>query len=148
MNSNVPADAVCSTARLLPFSRQQILAVFANGRRLAAWWGPDGFSNSFERFEFRPEGRWTFLMHGPDGKTYPNESRFLATDLDRIVIEHVSPPCFTLTVSLVEQEQGTLLGWHQAFDDPRVAAGVRHIVEPANEQNLDRLYRELALPSA
>lgn len=147
MHSNAPVDAVCATARLLPFTRQQILAAFADGRRLAAWWGPDGFSNSFELFEFRPGGRWKFLMQGPDGKTYPNESRFLAIDLDRIVIEHLSQPCFTLTVSLAEQAQGTVLAWHQAFDDPRVAAGVRHIVEPANEQNLDRLHRELMLPA-
>jgi hypothetical protein len=30
------------------------------------------------------------------------------------------------------------------FEDPAVAARIRHIVEPANEQNLDRLQSVLA----
>jgi hypothetical protein len=30
------------------------------------------------------------------------------------------------------------------FDNPEVAAAVRHIVEPANEQNLARLAAEVA----
>ncbi|WP_435016549.1 hypothetical protein TA3x_004118 [Tundrisphaera sp. TA3] len=34
---------------------------------------------------------------------------------------------------------GTLLTWDQAFVDDAVAQAIRHIVEPANEQNLDRL---------
>jgi hypothetical protein len=36
-----------------------------------------------------------------------------------------------------------LVEWVQAFDSPEVAAAVRHIVEPANEQNLDRLTAEV-----
>jgi hypothetical protein len=37
-----------------------------------------------------------------------------------------------------------LLRWHQAFDDPQVAASIWHIIEPANEQNLNRLHKALA----
>jgi hypothetical protein len=38
---------------------------------------------------------------------------------------------------------GTLVTWEQVFDDPAVANAIRHIVEPANEQNLDRLTAEV-----
>ena len=34
------------------------------------------------------------------------------------------------------------LGYHAEFEDPKVAA-VRHIAEPGNEQNLDRLHMHL-----
>jgi hypothetical protein len=41
----------------------------------------------------------------------------------------------------------TLLRGRQAFDDPAVATAFRHIIEPANEQNLDRLQAALAARS-
>jgi uncharacterized protein YndB with AHSA1/START domain len=132
-------DGVFSTRRRLPFAPDQVFAAFADPIRLAAWWGPDGFTNTFEVFEFKAQGRWTFVMHGPDGKRCPNENLFLETSPRRIVVRHVSAPHFTLTVTLVDVDGQTNLDWHQAFDDPGVAAGVAHIAVPANEQNLDRL---------
>jgi hypothetical protein len=50
-------------------------------------------------------------------------------------------PQFSIT--LQEQPAGTLVLWEQAFDDDAVASAIRHIVEPANEQNLDRLRAEV-----
>ena len=139
------ADGICATRRLLPHPRSAVHAAFADPARLARWWGPDGFSNTFEVFEFQPQGRWTFVMHGPDGRAYPNQSVFLATSQERIVIQHVNQPHFTLTVTLSDQDGGqTLLEWRQAFDDPQVAASIWHIIQPANEQNLDRLEQALA----
>lgn len=84
-------------------------------------------------------------MIGPDGKVYPNESVFEAIEADRrVVIRHVCQPVFTLTITLEPSSGGTLLHWQQAFADAAVASAVRHIVVPANEQNLDRLSAELA----
>jgi uncharacterized protein YndB with AHSA1/START domain len=104
------------------------------------WWGPAGFSNTFEVFEFKPGGHWKFVMHGPDGADYPNESQFLELQAPtKLVIQHANQPRFKLTVSLDAAGSGTRLHWAQAFEDSQVAAHVRHIVEPANEQNLDRL---------
>jgi hypothetical protein len=37
------------------------------------------------------------------------------------------------------QDSGTAVTWAQEFEDSAAAARIRHIVEPANEQNLDRL---------
>lgn len=145
MPSTPSPDGVCATQRLLPFARPAVFAAFASAADLATWWGPDGFSNRFDVFEFRPQGRWIFTMQGPDGARYPNESVFLETSPARIVIRHACAPFFTLTVTLDDAaDGGTLLHWRQAFDDPRVAASVWHIIEPANEQNLDRLSAVLA----
>jgi len=79
-------------------------------------------------------------MIGPDGKTYPNESVFSSIEVDRqVVIQHVCQPHFQLTITLEPSAGGTLLSWVQTFADASVAQNIRHIVEPANEQNLDRL---------
>lgn len=145
MNSSPKADGVCATRRRLPFSAAEIVAAFADARSLAAWWGPAGFTNTFELFEFKPQGRWRFTMHGPDGTDYLNENVFLQTSPTQVVIRHVLVPLFTLTITLTESDGGTLLTWHQAIDDAQFAAGVWHIIVPANEQNLDRLHAVLTV---
>jgi hypothetical protein len=84
-------------------------------------------------------------MQGPDGKRYPNEAIFAQIEPNaRVRIRHTCAPYFELTIALQEAKAGTLVTWVQEFDDPQVAESVRHIVEPANEQNLTRLERELA----
>ena len=141
MNASTSArdDGSFATSRPFPYPATQLLNAFAHADRLARWWGPDGFTNQFEVFEFRPQGRWTFVMQGPDGQRYPNACLFLETGPQRIVIRHTVVPLFTLTIWLTETDGHTQLHWHQAFDDPAVAAAVAHIVVPANEQNLNRL---------
>jgi carbon monoxide dehydrogenase subunit G len=120
-----------------------------NPERLARWWGPDGFTNTFERFEFRPGGQWVFTMHGPDGKSYPNQATFSRIEPDLgVCIRHTCAPYFDLNIGLEAIPSGTRVTWVQRFDDAQVGEAVRHIVEPANEQNLTRLANELAAPVA
>lgn len=138
-------DSTLRTARTLPYSPLEIYGAFSAPAVLASWWGPDGFTNTFETFEFEVGGRWVFTMHGPDGRSYDNTSRFLALDPgERVVIRHDCAPLFTLTVRLAAVADGTHLSWDQAFDDAQTAQAVKAIVEDANEQNLDRLTRALA----
>lgn len=138
-------DRIFRTERTLPYPPQVVYDAFSRPDVLASWWGPDGFTNTFDVFDFRVGGRWTFVMHGPDGKQYPNTSLFTALEpASTIVIRHDCLPLFTLTVRLAGAGPGTRLMWEQAFDDRSTAQAVRPIVEPANEQNLDRLARALA----
>jgi uncharacterized protein YndB with AHSA1/START domain len=139
------ADRTLSTSRTLAASPGQIYAAFASGERLARWWGPKGFRNTFQVFEPRTGGAWRFVMHGPNGADYPNDSRFDAlVPGERIVIRHLSGPPFTLTVTLAPEGAGTRLTWQQAFDSASECESVRRIVVGANEENLDRLEAELA----
>lgn len=132
--------SIFKTQRQLSATPAAVFAAIADPARLATWWGPEGFTNQFETFEFKVGGRWVFTMVGPDGQSYPNESVFAAIVADsQVVIRHSCQPFFTLTITLQANVEGTLVLWEQAFDDPAVAQAVRHIVEPANEQNLDRL---------
>jgi uncharacterized protein YndB with AHSA1/START domain len=133
------------TTRQFSQSPAEVFAAISSPERLARWWGPAGFTNTFETCDFTPGGTWKFTMHGPDGSNHPNESVFAEIQPDRlVVIQHISSPKFRLVVELTPDAGGTSLAWTQSFDDPKVAAAVRHIVEPANEQNLDRLAEEIA----
>lgn len=135
-----------STTRPFSASPSEIFAAIKDADRLARWWGPAGFSNRFEIFEFQAGGRWLFSMIGPDGTVYPNECVFASIEPDRhVVIQHVCAPYFQLSILLEPSATGTLLRWDQVFTDDAVAQAIRHIVEPANEQNLDRLGAELGL---
>ena len=132
------------TQRKLPFSSRAVYNAFATADLLATWWGPEGFTNEFEIFEFQVGGRWQFVMVGPDGARYPNQNAFIALEpASRVVIRHDCEPFFTLSVQLIDVDGGTQLHWQQAFDDIQVARNVQAMVEPANEQNLDRLTRVL-----
>jgi uncharacterized protein YndB with AHSA1/START domain len=80
------------------------------------WWGPDGFTTTIGKMEFRPGGEWNLVMHGPDGTDYPNESVF--TEIiqhKRIAYEHLSDPKFVTTVEFQDQGDKTLITWQMLF---------------------------------
>ena len=138
-------DAVVGTQRVLPFPPRRVFEAFEKPDQLARWWGPEGFTNTFEHFEFAPGGRWVFVMHGPNGANYANESVFREiVPHSKVVIEHVVPPWFRLTVTLTARGDRTHLTWDQEFESPQVAAKFRPLVAIPNEQNLDRLESLLA----
>lgn len=132
------------TSRELNAPPEAVFAAISDPARLARWWGPRGFTNTFQVFEFKPGGSWVFTMHGPDGTDYPNRSEFLEIVPDTLVrLRHAVPPHFELAIVLTPCPAGTLVSWAQAFDSPEVAERVRTIVVPANEENLDRLAAEV-----
>lgn len=132
------------TSREIPAEPAKVFAAFSDPERLARWWGPAGFTNAFGPCEFRAGGRWAYVMRGPDGKEYPNESVFEEAGPQRVVIRHVSAPRYRLVIGLTAKGKGTLVSWAQTFDKPETARAIAHIVTPANEQNLDRLAAEVA----
>lgn len=133
-----------TTTRDLNHNPATIFAALRDPERLTRWWGPAGFSNRFSIFEFHDNGRWVFDMIGPDGTVYANESVFTGIIPDReVALRHVCQPLFNLVIQLEATATGTRLYWTQTLDDPAQAEALRHIIEPANEQNLDRLSAEL-----
>ena len=119
---------------------KDVFLAFENHSLLEKWWGPDGFTTISESFDFRPEGVWKFDMHGPDGKAYPNEMMFQEIAApNRIVMRHNIEPYFTLTVAIADNGGSSVLTWRQEFDDEDVARSIALIVEPANEQILEKL---------
>jgi len=144
MEKSTSEHQVLQTQRTVPYTPDEVYAAFSDPSRLTKWWGPKDFTNTFETFEFSAGGSWKFIMHGPDGSNFRNECVFSELEAGKkIVIRHVSKPHFTLTVSLLPGKEGTQVLWVQEFEDSKVAAAIRHIAEPGNEQNLNRLHLHL-----
>ena len=139
-----PEQRSDSRSRLVKATPQEVFAALSDPTRVARWWGPAGFSNTIHEFEFEPGGAWVLTMHGPDGKDYPNESRFTRLVAGRVFeIEHFSGHHFLLTIDLEEQGPGTLVRWRQTFDTAGHFERIAEFVAVANEQNLDRLALEV-----
>lgn len=140
------ADREFVHARQIDAPPEHVFRAFAEPERLARWWGPEGFTSTFETFDLRPGGTWRFVMHGPDGTDYPNEHVFreLAPP-NRVVVEHVSEDHhFFLTITFEAKGRQTLVGWRQLFDSAEHKEKIAAFVHQANEQNLDRLQAEVA----
>jgi uncharacterized protein YndB with AHSA1/START domain len=139
------ADREFVHSRRIDAPPEQVFQAFAQAEHLARWWGPHGFTSTFHTFEFRPGGHWRFMMHGPDGASYPNENVFLdIVAPERVVVEHVSEDHhFLLTVTFAGEGGKTLVGWRQLFDTAAHKDAIAPIVSKANEQVLDRLANEV-----
>lgn len=73
---------VVAGTRIFDAPRALVFAAWTEPRHLAQWFGPNGFSLTTHSFDFRPGGTWRFVMHGPDGRNYPN----------RVTFEEIVPP--------------------------------------------------------
>ncbi len=134
-----------SASRVIPATRDRIWTAWTNPAHLAKWWGPDGFTNTFHEFHPVPGGAWRFTMHGPDGKNYPNESTFVEfAEPERIVLDHACEPKFRVIATFTEEGGGTRVTFRQIFASAATLETLRPIIEPCNEQNLDRLTAELS----
>lgn len=58
--------------RVFDAPRQMVFDAWADPRQIVQWFGPQGFTTTIERFDFREGGEWLLVMHGPDGTNYPS----------------------------------------------------------------------------
>ena len=73
------SDREIVTTRVFDAPRELVFKAWTDPDHLAKWWGPKGFTNTFQEFDMRPGGVWRFIMHGPDGVDYKNKSDALFT---------------------------------------------------------------------
>jgi uncharacterized protein YndB with AHSA1/START domain len=139
------ADLQIVSTRVFDFPRDLVFRAWTEPAHLAHWWGPKGFTNSFHEFDLRPGGNWRFAMHGPDGVDYKNHSVFVEIVApERIVFDHVSGPHYrvTATFDALSDEQ-TRITFRMVFETPAVCAQAKTFAVKANEENFDRLQKEL-----
>ncbi len=138
------ADREIVTTRVIDAPRARVFRAWTDARHLVHWWGPKGFTNTFHEFDPRPGGNWRFVMHGPNGANYDNESVFLdVTAPDRLMFQHLSAPKFQTAVTFADRGSGTEIIWRMVFDTPAERDRVATVAVDGNEQNLDRLEAEL-----
>jgi len=65
------SDSEIVTIRNFKFPRKQVYKAWTTPELLKVWWGPKGFTNTFNIFDFKVGGKWSFIMHGPDKGTIP-----------------------------------------------------------------------------
>jgi uncharacterized protein YndB with AHSA1/START domain len=136
------------TTRVFDAPRERVFRAWTDPEHLVRWWGPKGFTSTFQAFDLRPGGVWRFVMHGPDGVDYKNKSVFVEiVRPKRIVFQHVSGPAFLVTATFAEQAGKTKVTFQMLFETAAACEKVKGFAVEANEQNFDRLGAELARKS-
>jgi len=137
-------DRELVSSRAFNAPRELVFRALTDSEHLKNWWGPKGFTNTFQEFDPRPGRFWRFVMHGPDGKDYQSKHIFVeVAKPDRIVLQHISGPRFLLTITLGEEGGRTRITWRMFFETTEECANVKTYAVDANEQNFDRLAAEL-----
>ena len=141
----VSNDCEILTTRIVNFSQEQVFEAWGNPNHLKNWWGPNGFSNTFHEFDFHPGGKWSFIMHGPDGTDYPNESVFVKIQKpEMIVFNHVVMPYFQIVAIFEKLSPGkTNVIFRMLFKTAEECSVVKKYAAGKNEENMDRLEEEL-----
>ena len=139
------SDREIITTRVFDAPRELVFRAWSEPDLIREWWGPKGFSNTFETFDFQAGGLWRFVMHGPNGADYQNEIRFVEiVPPERIVLQHTSGPCFQVTATFADEGGKTRLTFHQVFETVETYNQVKGYATPANEENMDKLAVVLA----
>lgn len=146
-NETETQDREIVSSRVINAPQDKVFEAFRNPDILARWWGPEGFTNTFQTFDLHPGGIWEFVMHGPDGTNYPNKNVFVdIVESERVVFDHVFPPVFRMTITFEKVGQGnqTRFGFNMVFESAELCQQLKAMCGPANEQNFDRLETVLA----
>lgn len=129
------------TVRTFAASRELVFAAWTDPKLLAAWWGPNGFTNTIHTYDLRPEGIWDFTMHGPNAMDFPNTC----------VFKRIAPPAYLefdhlkemhfykAIVTFTEAPDGTLVEWVMRFNTAEELAPIKAFIARANEENMARL---------
>lgn len=130
------------TQRIIAASRERVFAAWTDPELLARWWGPTGFTNTFHRYELKPEGMWEFTMHGPNGTNFNNTCVFKRIEAPAYLeFDHMKEMHFyKAMVTLTEVPEGTRAEWIMRFNTAEELAPIRAFIERANEENMDKLH--------
>jgi len=142
---NTSPDREITTKRVFNFPVETVYKAWTDPTHLQKWWGPNGFTNTFNFFELKPGGKWDFIMHGPDQGNYPNECVFIITEENQlIVLDHLSNPKFYIIAQFKKIENSrTELTFRQLFGSVELYNKIKSFAAGKNEENMDRLEEEL-----
>lgn len=140
-------ENIIYSSRLVHHSVEKVYEAFANPIHLAKWWGPKGFTNTIHEFDLRPGGKWLLTMHGPEKGNYENSSVFEHVEPNSFVRwKRISQPLFDMEIAFeAVDDQTTKISFKVFFETSALCEQIRTFAEPKNEENFDRLEKELAL---
>lgn len=139
--------------RRLRAPRALVWRTFEDPYLLAQWWGPENFTSTISRLEFRAGGEWHVIMHRPDGGEHPVRYQFVEIVApERIVYRPFRPPgvvgappgyLATLTFEALGDE--TVFTMRAEFENAEsLAVAMSGGFYEGTKQALDKLERQLA----
>ena len=133
-------------SRLLDAPIEVVWEVWGNPEHLKRWWGPDGFTNTITKMDFKPGGQWDMVMHGPDGTDYEIKIVFKEiVKYKKIVYEQLANFDCIATIEFERQKNKTLINWQMLFESEEylIQAAKIYQVDEGLNQTAERLIRYL-----
>jgi uncharacterized protein YndB with AHSA1/START domain len=151
LNENTdPTGRDQKTSLLLDAPLEWVWEIWTSPGHICHWWGPHGFTNTIQKMEPKTGGEWLFTMHGPNGQSYPNHTRFREVVNERRIVHEHFDPNFLATIEF--QPHGTdktLLTWYKLYETRELFELVE-IQYKSNEgfrQTVERMNSYLASPA-
>ena len=142
---NTHSDRKIFSSRILHSPVERVYEAFADPRNLKNWWGPEGFTNTIHEFDLRPGGKWILTMHGPEQGHYENSSVFKTVEPYHLITwSRISQPVFDMEIGFKKvSETETEISFSMIFATREACDKIRRFAVPKNEENFDRLEKEL-----
>ncbi|HMT55009.1 MAG TPA: SRPBCC family protein [Saprospiraceae bacterium] len=133
------------SSRIINSPVETVYQAFENPNHLKNWWGPEGFTNTIHEFDLRVGGNWILTMHGPEKGNYENSSVFKTVLPNKLISwERKSQPLFDMEIAFEKLEENkTQISFKMIFSTAEECEKMRKFVEPKNEENFNRLEREI-----
>jgi len=138
-------DSEIVSSRIFNVPRETLFKAWSDPNHLKNWWGPSGFTNTFNEFDFRVGGQWSFIMHGPDKGNYHNECEFIKIEQPALIAwKRFTKPIFQIVALFEEVDANkTKLIFKMLFASAEECNKIKRFVVDKNEENFDRLEIEL-----
>ena len=139
-------DCEIVSSRIVNAPIDIVYTAWTDPNHLKNWWGPAGFTNTFNEFDLRPGGKWRFIMHGPDKKgNYINQCEFIKIEKPTLIAwKRISKPIFQVVAIFEEVSiSETKIIFKMIFNSANECNKVKAFAGDKNEENFDRLEDEL-----
>src|SRR5580698_10043931 len=104
-------------SRMLDAPIELVWEVWERAEHIKRWWGPDGFTNTITKMDFKPGGQWDMVMHGPDGTDYEIKIVFKEiVKYKKIVYEQLANFNCIAKIEFERQENKTFINWQMLFE--------------------------------
>jgi uncharacterized protein YndB with AHSA1/START domain len=144
------ADREIVVTRMFEAPRELVFDAWTNPEHVGRWWGPNGFTTTTSAMDVRPGGEWRYVMHGPDGRDYPNWVIYQEVSRPRRLVydhggEDDEPVRFRVTVTFAEMLGKTILTMRSVFPTgaERDRVVKKYGAEEGARQTLARLHEHL-----
>lgn len=144
-NTATAPESEIVSSRIIDAPRELVYRAWTEPEHLKKWWGPAGFTNTFNEFDFRVGGKWSFIMHGPEKGNYPNECEFIKIEKPSLIAwKRHTKPLFQVLATFEElSHDKTKIVFKMLFDTIEQCNKLKPFVVDKNEENFDRLENEL-----